>query len=133
MTTESRKSDVIALAIVGAGILGLLFFGIRLLAAPEILLSTKPQLYYAGWLMLLSAALLAWFRHWVVDRLTWFGRGMHRLLISLFMVLLMGMETFLHLFHIPHMEGWWWPLIGGSAFVTGLSVWFCKLQGKPKD
>lgn len=45
-----------------------------------------------------------------------------RWLSALAMLAVVWAEATMHLFNIPHMEGWWVPLLGGG-FISGVVGW----------
>lgn len=79
------------------------------------------------------AILLAYFHRWAAEKLLWLGEKIHRWISTLLMMGMVGIEAFMHILSIPHLEGWWLPIFGGSAFITGITAWFHDLRSKSKD
>ena len=38
--------------------------------------------------------------------------------------LALGADTLMHVLNVPHIEGWWIPVVSGSSAFAGLRVWF---------
>lgn len=55
--------------------------------------------------------------------LLWIAAKLHRIFSSLILILALGVDGLLHMLSIPHIEGWWLSLVGGSAIMTAFSVW----------
>jgi hypothetical protein len=77
-------------------------------------------------LMLCFVVALAWFRAAAAQLLLRATLKITHGLSALIVVLAMSSEGFMHALSIPHVEGWWLPLIGSGALATYLSVWFYK-------
>lgn len=112
-------------ALVLTGVALLTWLGLKWFALPPIyrLAYTKSPLapYYGHTLMILAIA-LAWFHQWAAHFLRWLGGTLHRLLSSLLVIGALGLDATMHLFSIPHLEGWWLPLLSGSA-IAGIGTW----------
>lgn len=95
---------------------------------------------HAGWLetfeqivayaMLIGAALLIYFRQPAAENIRWFAARVHRWLSAIFLSALFGLESLLHVLGIPHMEGWWIPLLGSGALFSAIAIWFGKWKRK---
>ncbi len=129
--TES-KSHAVALAVVALAIVGLAALGMQFLLAPKIMLIARPLFAYEGVLFIALAVLLAWFRDWAAHRLVWLCLEIHRLISTLITAAVIGAEGFMHIFGIPHVEGWWIPLLSGGAAAT-IGAWLQHWRKKPKD
>ena len=111
----------------------LLWLGLQFMFIPPIFKMARihsPFLYYQGHILIALAVLLAWFRDWAISRLIWCLQEMHRWISGLLMAGVIGIEGFLHLFNIPHMEGWWLSMLGGSAFFGATASWLHKWKKK---
>lgn len=106
-----------------AGIL--LWCGVQQLFIPPIYKLAErnnPFLYYEGYIFIGMSATIACFYRCVARQLVRAAQEIHRWIHALLMVGVLGMDAMMHVFNIPHMEGWWLPLLGGSAvsFMSGL-------------
>ncbi len=77
----------------------------------------QAQLFFA------LALLLVCFYRRAVQGVLWVCREVYRLLSMALLFVALMIEGGLHLFHIPHVEGWWIPLIGGGAAASGAGAW----------
>lgn len=128
------KSYNIALFIVAGSTVTLLLLGMRMLTIPKIfMLAQGPYSYlpYEGPGLVVAAVLLAWFRESAVRSLLWLFHELHRWLTALLAAVVMGAEGFMHVLGIPHIEGWWIPMLGSGAFVTAISLCLQKLRKNP--
>jgi len=117
------KIHTLALALVALAIAGFLYLGLQILTAPKVFLLARPLFAYEGPVLVVLAAVLAWFREWAARKLVWLFMEIHRLISTLVMAAVIGAEGFMHAFSIPHIEGWWIPLVSGGAAAT-LGAWF---------
>lgn len=113
--------------------LGLLVLGLYMLSLPDITLFRvwpyyllpKPEI------LLGVAVLLAWFRVHAANALIWLGMKAHRWLSTLLMVGVMSADGLLHLFSIPHIEGWWLPLLGSGVAASAINALLHTHKNKP--
>lgn len=90
-------------------------------------------LFYQGYVIIGCAVLLAWFRDWAANRILWLGEKLHRWMSALAMLGVVWAEATMHILSIPHMEGWWMPILGGSSVFTGVLACLNKWRKKPSD
>ncbi|MEZ5647687.1 MAG: hypothetical protein R3E60_01775 [Alphaproteobacteria bacterium] len=131
------KNRVVAQIVVGIGVAGLLFFGLQMLTIPRIfMLIRRPDaiLPYEGPALVILAVLLAWFRKRAMRGLLWVFMETPRLISSLAIAAVIGAEGFMHMFTIPHLEGWWIPVLSGSTAAT-FGAWFykCKKEASTQE
>ena len=99
--------------------------GIGVLLLPPIYQLARTQnfwLHYEGQFLLALAATLVVFQRWMIEKTLWVSQEIHRIASVLVMVWFIGIDAMMHVFNIPHIEGWWLPMVGGSAalsFVSG--------------
>ena len=123
MKTRGYK---VALCVVVLMILGLLWWGVTLLNLPPVYRLARmnnPMLHYQGHALIAFAMLLALFYRPAVKSFLWLGREIHRLASVAMMFGVVIIDGSMHLFNIPHMEGWWLPLLGGSTLISSLGAW----------
>ena len=111
----------------------LLYWGFAWLDLPpayKLIRLHHPLLAYWGYILVMVAVMLAWFHDYVPEGLLWVCRSIHRLLSSLLIMGIVGIEMVLHLLNVPHLEGWWLPIFSGSAAFTGVLAWIHKLRKK---
>ncbi len=111
----------------------LLWWGMQWLDMPPIYRLARAHsflLRYQGHIIIASAVLLAWFRQRAALSLDWLAGKLHRWLSALILLSALWMDAAMHIFSIPHIEGWWLPLCGGSAFISGLAAFFPRLRKK---
>ena len=108
----------------------LTYSGIKLLLLPPIYQFARSQstwLYYEGYLFMGLAVVLVLCRRWLIEKLLWLSQEIHRIVSTLLMAGVIGMDVMMHIFSIPHMEGWWLPLFSGATVsaISGLvhKVW----------
>ena len=127
------KIHILAQTIIALTIAGLLYLGFQMLSVPKIFLLVQrpyPILAYEGPILVAMAVGLAWFREWLAHRLVWIFMEIHRLISALLIMAVVGAEGFMHAFNIPHLEGWWIPLVGGGAAATAITSWLRKWKKK---
>ena len=128
------KSYYTALAIVASSVAMLLFLGMRMLTIPKIFMFAQGPyslLPYEGPALVVMAVMLAWFRAWAVRCLLWLFTAMHRWLTALLTAVVMGAEGFMHALGIPHLEGWWIPVLSSGAVASAIAMCFQKLKKSP--
>jgi len=86
-------------------------------------------LHYEGQILISLSVLLVLCRRWLIEKLRWLSQGIHRIASALLMVGVIGIDAMMHLFNVPHMEGWWLPLFGSGAAIRFISGW---IQGRKK-
>jgi hypothetical protein len=54
------------------------------------------------------------------------------MMIGSFFILCLALsgEALMHVLSIPHLEGWWLPIVSGSTALTGMLAWFRKKRNK---
>jgi hypothetical protein len=123
-----------ALLLVSIAIIVLLWWGVQWLDIPPIyrqVLLHYPLLRYQGYILVACAVLLAWFHSWAAMKILWICEKLHRWLSALMMLGAIWIEATMHIFNIPHIEGWYMPIVGGSAFASAITVWIQKWKKKP--
>lgn len=136
MLKKHMNPKRLALLVVSIAIAALLWWGFTLLTISPIHKMARihsPLLYYQGHVLIALAVMLACFHRWVAKKLLWIAQELHRVVSALLMVSVIGIDAMMHVFSIPHMEGWWLPLFGGSAVISSLGAWLHQWQKKPKD
>ena len=125
-----------ALAAIVLLVAALLWWGIVWLDIPPVYRLARthnPFLFYQGHVLIALAVLLAWFHRWAIHKLLWLCQKINRWASALMMMGVVIVDTSMHLLSIPHIEGWWLPMFGGSAFITGMGAWLNQWRKKPKD
>lgn len=109
-------------------ILVIFILGISFLNIPLVykLTTNNPLILYKGYLLIVLSLALAWKHRWLESKLTWAVEKIHRALSTILIILALGIDGLMHIFNIPHMEGWWITIIAGSSFLTWLSAGFCS-------
>ena len=90
-------------------------------------------LFYQGHFLLVLVLVLAWFHAFAEQCILWLGAKLRRWATALLMSALLLADGGMHLLNIPHMEGWWLPLMGGSAVLGGIVTWLRQRFKKPQD
>lgn len=78
---------------------------------------------YLGYLALVLIALLIAFRRVAIQKMQWALERAHRWASMLAMMGVVWIEAAMHLLNIPHMEGWWVPVLGGSSALSASMAW----------
>jgi hypothetical protein len=127
-----RKLATLMVAILTAG---LLVLGVQMLTLPKITLFSHWPYYMLpkGPIVLILSVLLAWFHKPAAHFLIWLGRKIHRWLSMLLVIAALGADGLLHLFSIPHVEGWWLPLLGSGAAATAIHALLHKHKNEPSQ
>jgi hypothetical protein len=99
----------------------LLFCGLAFLFTDEI---------YEGQILVFLSVILVCCRNFATRRIIWIAQEVHRLLSTLLMLGVMGVEAAMHFLNIPHLEGWWMPIIGGGAFASVIASFVQKWRRK---
>ena len=126
----------IALCLIALTTAGLLWWGVTLLNQPQIYRLARMQntiLHYQAHTLIVLALLLALLHRPVARGILWLGQEIHRLASVAMMFGVVVMDGGMHLLNIPHMEGWWLPLFGGSALISSLGAWFHQWRKKPQS
>jgi hypothetical protein len=129
------KNNAWALVIVALLDTALVFWGLQILFIPKIYMLARSHnffLYYEGEILIFLAVALAWFRGWAANRSIWLLQEAHRWISALLMLGVMGIEATMHFLSIPHIEGWWMPIIGSGAFASAITALVQKRKRKPK-
>lgn len=66
----------------------------------------------------------------VLRGISWLFREIYRWISVLLMLMAVSIDGVMHLLSIPHMEGWWVPVLGGGAFASGLLAWLHQWRKK---
>ncbi len=113
-----------ALLCVALLIAGLLWWGIAWLdVSPIYKLTHNFILLYRGYAIIALAIALTIFHRWAAYKMLWLGKKLHRWMSALMLMGVVMIEGSMHLLSIPHMEGWWITLFGGSAVISGTIAW----------
>ena len=60
----------------------------------------------------------------------WLREKIYRWLSVITAAFCCGIDGMMHVLNIPHAEGWWLPVVGGSAFVGAGAKWLRKSPKK---
>lgn len=123
MKTRGYK---VALGLIALTASGLLWWGVTLLSMPPVYRLARmnnPMLHYQAYVLITLALLLGLFHRPAVKVLLWLSGEIHRLASIAMMFSVVVIDGSMHLFNIPHMEGWWLPLFGGSAVISSFGAW----------
>ncbi len=82
------------------------------------------QSYVLIGLGLLAAAL----NKYAVRGLEWLLNKIYRAVSFILMLGVLFSESVLHLLNVPHVEGWWIPILGSSVFATATAAWIYKFR-----
>lgn len=103
-------------------ILCLLWLGVLWIVPPVYRLTHSFVMLYRGYGAFGVAALLACFHRQAARGMIWISLQIHRWLSAMAMLGVLWVEAAMHMFNIPHMEGWWLPVVGGS-FISSTVAW----------
>lgn len=84
----------------------------------------------AGALVLAALLLLVGGARTAVTKAQWLLQRAHRWTSMLAMMGVVWIEAAMHLLNIPHVEGWWVPVLGGGGFLSASMAW---LRSKRKS
>ncbi len=106
-------------------VLCLVALGVMWLDVPPIyrIAHHAPFMVYRGYVALGLAALLVCAHRWVIGKMMWLSAQIYRWVSALTMLGVVGIDATMHLLNVPHMEGWWLPLIGGSGLISSSLLW----------
>lgn len=90
------------------------------------------ELPYMGELFIVLGALLAWFHEAAAIKLIWIGAKAYRLASGLAVAAVVGTEGLMHIFSVPHPEGWWMPIMSGGAAAT-VGLWLKKWKRREPE
>jgi hypothetical protein len=124
---------IIAPSIVALLVATLLWSGLAWLDIPPIYRLARghyPFFFYQGHLLIVSAALLAWFHGAAAHGIVWIAQKLHRVASAVMVMGFLAIDGGMHLFSIPHIEGWWLPVVSGGAFLTALTAWVQRTRNK---
>ncbi len=96
------------------------FWAFKELTTPKVLMfGQKPSMFKSllGPLLLVASVAVAWFRHEVEAVFVWVASKTQRLLVAIGSAALIAIEFLLHIFSVPHIEGWWMMLLSAIPFV----------------
>lgn len=115
-------------------VLCLVAVGMMWLDVPPIyrLAHHAPFMVYRGYMALGLASLLVCTHRWVIGKMLWLSMHLHRWVSALAMLGVVGIDASMHILNIPHTEGWWVPLIGGSGLISSSLLWL-KQKAVNKD
>lgn len=102
--------------------------GLYMLTLPDIALFRQwpyRMLPRAEIVIALAVALGCFSRH-AAHYVLWLGLKLYRIAAALMVLALMGAEGLLHVFSIPHVEGWWISLAGSLIAASGIGAWLKK-------
>ena len=127
---------VFARLLVALATAAVLFTALRWLDMPPLYRIVRAQnglLFYQGHFLLSVASALAWFHHQAEQGLLWLGGKMQRCVSALMLSGFLLADGGMHLLNIPHMEGWWMPLMSGAAIAGGVATRLRQRIKKPQD
>ena len=78
--------------------------------------------------MLGAACVLLCFFRAATQRIVWLAQEMHRIVSTLLLMAALGIDGLMHAFSIPHLEGWWLPVLGSGALASAITGWLQKLR-----
>ena len=70
----------------------------------------------------------AW--HASMRGIRWCGVRLYRWLSAVLFALAMSAESVMHSLGIPHVEGWWMPLLGSSVAVGAMGAYWHRARAK---
>lgn len=111
----------------------LLAFGLYMSSLPPITLFRQWPYYLLPEpkIVMGLGVIIAILHHWAAQALLWIAAKLHRIFSSLFLLLALGADGLLHIFSIPHMEGWWLSLVGGSVVISAAyTAWLTKWKSR---
>ena len=112
----------------------LIWRGLQLLLLPPIYSLARNQnilLHYEGHILIVLALMLILSHRWLAVKLLWISQEIHRIISTLLMAGVIGIDAMMHVFNIPHMEGWWLPILGGSSLFSGAWAWLHRGRKQP--
>lgn len=78
---------------------------------------------YRGYAAMLIALVLVCFNRQIVNGAVWISERMYRWISMLTVLGVIWMEAAMHMLNIPHVEGWWMPIIGGGSALSASMAW----------
>jgi|GEM_PF-6849589 len=132
------KKYTVALIVIALIDIGLLSMGLLTLSDAKISTLAAGDdflMNYSGQILVLLSVALAFFHKPAANVLIWLFHKMHRWLSLLLMSCVAGSEALMHILNIPHIEGWWLPMLEGGVIITIFTTavaWAHKL-GKKKE
>lgn len=123
MSVQTCAKSAVALLL-----LVMLWWGLHLAFLPPIYRIARPDALLEGYVLLGLSLVLAFFFRSAVERLIWLAQEMHRIISALLVMAALGIDGLMHAFSIPHMEGWWLPLLGSGALATAIVGWLKKFR-----
>ena len=110
-------------------IAALLWWGFTWLDVPPVYRLVRAHntiMFYQGYVIIGLAVALAWFRDWAAYKILWLAEKLHRWISALAMLAVVWAEGTMHILSIPHMEGWWVPILGGGSLFTSMATYLGK-------
>jgi hypothetical protein len=119
------KKHKIALLLTLLLALMLITLGLYILTLADIVRFRQWPYYMLprGEIVIAVGIALAVFCKQVSHYLLWLGSKLYRVIAALLVVALIGADVLLHLFSIPHVEGWWLSLASSLIAASGISAW----------
>lgn len=107
-------------------ILSMIFFGFANLLSPSYIQVASDNYFvkYQGYIFIFIGFCLIPFYFWLVEKIIWLSQEIYRFISTIIMFFILGIEGAMHFLNIPHVEGWWIPLLSGGA--AGIIVSFSK-------
>lgn len=108
----------------------LMALGLYMLTLPDIVLFRQWPYYILprSEMLVTAAILLGVFCKPASHYLLWISHKIYRIVAALVVFALVGADGLLHLFSIPHVEGWWLPLASSLIAASGISAWVEKYK-----
>ncbi len=119
------KQNQIALLVTLLVALILVGLGLYMLTLPDIVRFRQWPYYVLprGEAIVVIGGLLALLCEQAAIYLLWISHKIYRVIAALLVFALMGADGLLHVFSIPHVEGWWLPLASSLVAASGISAW----------
>lgn len=108
----------------------LMTLGLHIMTLPDITRFRQWPYYILprGEVLIVAAILLVVFCKPASHYLLWISQKIYRALAALLVFALIGADGLLHVFSIPHVEGWWLPLASSLIAASGVSAWVEKYK-----
>lgn len=109
--------------------------GFYMLTLPDIARFRQWPYYMLprGEVLIATATLLALFCKQAALYILWLSNKVYRVVAALSVIALIGVDGLLHVFSIPHVEGWWLPLASSLIAASGISAWIEKYRKGRSD
>lgn len=124
------KKHRIALLLTLLFALMLMTLGLYMLTLADIVRFRQWPYYMLprGEIIITVGIALAVFCKQVSHYLLWLGNKLYRVIAALMIFALIGADGLLHVFSIPHVEGWWLSLASSLIAASGISAWVEKYK-----